>query len=68
MEGSLFDAGTKIIVNGKEQKTKNDSANPTGKLTAKKGLKKVSSNEVAEITIETSTGLPSRNKVSYIKP
>jgi hypothetical protein len=56
------------VVNGKAQKTKNDSANPSGMLTAKKGLKKVDSNETVEITVETSTGLTSRNKVLFTKP
>jgi subtilisin family serine protease len=68
VEGELFDAGSKIYVNGKSQKTKNDTANPTGTLTAKKGLKKISSDQVVEITVETSTGLFSRNKFSYRKP
>jgi subtilisin family serine protease len=68
VEGILFDNGAKIVVNGKAQKTKNDSANPSGMLTAKKGLKKVDSNETVEITVETSTGLTSRNKVLFTKP
>jgi subtilisin family serine protease len=68
VEGILFDNGAKILVDGKAQKTKNDSANPSGMLTAKKGLKKVDSNETVEITVETSTGLPSRNKVLFTKP
>jgi subtilisin family serine protease len=68
VEGILFDNGAKIVVKGKAQKTKNDSANPSGMLTAKKGLKKVDSNETVEITVETSTGLTSRNKVLFTKP
>jgi hypothetical protein len=39
--GRGFEEGSKVLLNGKEQKTKNDAANPTTSLIAKKAGKKI---------------------------
>jgi predicted secreted protein len=54
--GENFSAGDVIVVNGKAQKTKNDSENPTTMLIAKKAGKKMEKGEISSITVQRSDG------------
>lgn len=54
--GENFSAGDVIVVNGKAQKTKNDSENPTTMLIAKKAGKKMDKGEMSSITVRRSDG------------
>ena len=57
--GENFRAGDVIVVNGKAQKTKNDSENPTTMLIAKKAGKKMAKGELSTIIVEGLGGAPS---------
>jgi beta-propeller repeat-containing protein/IPT/TIG domain-containing protein len=54
--GSGFDAGAKILLNGEQQKTRNDDVNPTGALFGKKVAKKITPGETITLQVRNSDG------------
>ena len=54
--GENFAMGAVIMIDGKPQKTANDEDNPTLRLIAKKGGKKLSSNAISNITVHNPDG------------
>ncbi|HKP88136.1 MAG TPA: hypothetical protein VJZ26_18670 [Blastocatellia bacterium] len=54
--GENFRPGAVIMVDGKAQKTKNDSENPTTMLIAKKAGKKMPSNQVVSLSVHNPVG------------
>jgi hypothetical protein len=59
--GENFEPGARIFVNGKIQKTKNDSENPSSMLIAKKAGKKIKPTDVFSLQVENPGGARSRN-------
>lgn len=59
LTGENFRPNSVIVVNGKEQKTKNDSENPTTMLIAKKAGKKMAKGEIATIIVQGFQSAPS---------
>jgi len=57
--GENFRQDSVIVVNGKAQKTKNDSENPTTMLIAKKAGKKMAKGEISTIIIQGDNGATS---------
>jgi photosystem II stability/assembly factor-like uncharacterized protein len=56
VSGEYFDAGAKILLNGEEQKTKNNDAIPTRVLIGKKAGKKVKRDPSTKIQVRNSDG------------
>jgi hypothetical protein len=57
VEGTGFVAGTKILVDGVEYKTKADRANPSTTLFSKKALKKISPGQRVLVQVRTPEGV-----------
>lgn len=65
--GSGFDAGAKILLNGEQQKTRNDEVNPTGALFGKKVAKNITPGETVTLQVRTSDGTLS-NELRLTRP
>jgi hypothetical protein len=52
LEGENFNIGAVILINGKKQKTKNDSAQPANVLIAKKGGKKIGAGSLVSLQVK----------------
>jgi hypothetical protein len=52
LEGENFNIGAVILINGKKQKTKNDSAEPSNVLIAKKGGKKIPAGSLVVLQVK----------------
>jgi hypothetical protein len=65
--GSGFDAGAKILLNGEQQKTRNDDLNPTGALFGKKVAKKIASGETVTLQVRNFDGTLS-NQLRFTRP
>jgi photosystem II stability/assembly factor-like uncharacterized protein len=67
VSGEYFDAGAKILLNGEEQKTKNNDAMPTRLLIGKKAGKKVKRDASRKIQVRNSDGKLSQ-EVTFFPP
>lgn len=68
VQGTFFDNGTKIFMDGIQQTTKRVPANPTTQLNGKKLAKKISTGQTVVLTVRTSGGLVSRNEFRFTNP
>jgi photosystem II stability/assembly factor-like uncharacterized protein len=57
--GSGFDDGAAILLEGQQQKTQNDASDPTTKLIAKKGVKKITPGQRVTLQVRDSNGATS---------
>jgi photosystem II stability/assembly factor-like uncharacterized protein len=67
VSGEYFDAGAKILLDGEEQKTKNNDAMPTRVLIGKKAGKKVKRDPSRKIQVRNSDGKLSQ-EVTFFPP
>lgn len=67
VKGIGFDSGAKILIDGQEQKTKNDNQNPTGLLIAKKAGKKIKRDRTVTVQVRNSDGALS-NEFPFRRP
>jgi hypothetical protein len=65
--GDGFDNGAKILLDGQEQKTKNEASNPMGLLFGKKVGKKVKRGQTVIVQVRNSDGTLS-NELSFSRP
>ena len=57
--GQDFALGATILINGRQEKTKNSADNPTGELVAKKGRKRIGPDQVVTIHVVNPAGAAS---------
>ena len=67
VNGSAFDGGAKILIDGVEQKTANDDQNPAGALVAKKSGKKVKRGQTVTLQVRNPDGGLS-NEFTFTRP
>jgi hypothetical protein len=65
--GSGFDQGAKVLVDGQEQKTRNDDQNPSGVLIANKAGKKIKPGRTVTLQVRNSDGALS-NELRFSRP
>jgi hypothetical protein len=54
IDGDNFDQGTTLLINGEEQKTKNDEASPITRLIGKKAGKRIPAGQTVRIRVRNS--------------
>lgn len=67
IRGNGFDKGAKILIDGQQQKTKNDNQNPTGLLISKKAAKKIKKDITVKLQVRNSDGALS-NELDFRRP
>ncbi len=67
VSGSGFDKNAKILIDGQEQKTKNDKTNPSGTLIGKKAGKKIAPGQSVTLQVRNPDGSLS-NQIPFTRP
>jgi hypothetical protein len=67
VSGESFDSGAKILIDGVEQKTRNDDERPSTTLIAKKAAKNIPAGQTVAIRVRNADGTLS-NEFSFVRP
>lgn len=65
--GEGFDKNARVLINGKKQKTKNDKANPSSVLVAKKAVKNITPGQRVSIRVLNLDDTLS-NEIIFMRP
>jgi hypothetical protein len=59
IKGQNFEPRAKVLIDGNQEKTRNQADDPTGTLIVKKGAKRIGSNQIVSIHVINPDGIPS---------